>query len=224
MTKAQEHQRSEDQYLDLVDYITNHPNTEITIGSYLAWPHRSRDIDWGASSDEQVAQRVGSRLEHLASAVLLPQRPDKAAPSRNTVWLQELLRAGGAFYRVKRGTYILDTAAAWKRTVAGVVLHDNRWAHYPPARVRNAMPVRSAKTEPARKPIVQFEHRVVEDDTEPKVVREVTTPAAPLAPSYAVEAAGAMVGDQIVLRRTDTDGTQVLLLAQVSSVIQAVAT
>lgn len=224
MTKAQEYQRSEDQYLDLVDYITNHPNTPLTVNAYLTWAHRSQDIDWGVTSDEAIAQRVASRLEHLSGAVLLPQRPDKVAPSRNTVWLQELLRAGGAFYRVKRGTYILDTAAAWKRTVAGVVLHDNRWAHSPPARVRDAMPVRSAKTEPARKPIVQFEHRVVEDDTEPKVVREVTTPAAPLAPSYAVEAAGAMVGDQIVLRRTDTDGTQVLLLAQVSSVIQAVAT
>ena len=225
MTKAQEYQRSEDQYLDIVDYITNHPNTEITIGSYLAWPHRNRDIDWGASSGELIARRVGSRLEHLASAVLLPQRPDKAAPSRNTVWLQELLRAGGAFYRVKRGTYILDTAAAWRRTVAGVVLNDNRWAHHPPARVREAMPVRSARTEPARKPIGRDERRfMIDNDADPIVAREVATPTAPLAPTYMVEAAGAMIGDQIVLRRTDTDGTQVLLLAQVSSVIQAVTT
>lgn len=220
MTKSEEYKRSEDQYLDLVDFITNHPNTPITVGAYLAWPHRNQGIDWGGSTPEVVAQRVASRLEHLAHAVLLPQRPDKAAPSRNTLWLQEMVRAGGAFYRVKRGSYILDTAASWRGTGAGVVLRDNRWTHHPPARVREAMPAHAAKAQPA-----QVERVEAVPASEPIQARTFTPPVAAMAaPTYSVEAAGVMVGDQIVLRRTDVDGTQVLLLAQVSSVIQAVAT
>lgn len=223
MTRAEECKRSEDQYLDLVDFITNHPNTPITIGTYLAWPHRNQGIDWGVATPEAVAQRVASRMEHLAHAVLLPQRPDKVAPSRNTVWLQEMVRAGGAFYRVKRGVYILDTAASWRGTGAGVVLRDNRWPHHPPARVHEAMPAHAAVKQPPQAP--EPPEPVVTAASEPVQARTFAPPVAAMAaPNYSVEAAGVLVGDQIVLRRTDVDGTQVLLLAKVSSVIQAVAT
>lgn len=227
MTKAEEYLRSEGQYLDIVDFIVNHPNTEITASAYLAWSHRSDTVDWGATTQEGVAQRVLSRLEHIALAVLLPQRPDKASPARNSVWLQELLRQGGAFYRAKRGTYVLDTAAAWRRTANGVALTDNRWTHYPTSGVRRVMPNRTQRVEPARRqdpetlrdltPDVPDVDVVAADNKSPDPVAVRTTP------TYTVEAAGAMIGDQIVLRRVDENGKAVLLLAQVSSVIQAVA-
>lgn len=222
-TRAVEYRRSEGQYLDIVDFITNNPNTEITASAYLSWPHRSGSVDWGADTPELLAQRVLSRLEHLALSALLPQRPDKMSASRHTVWLQELLRAGGAFYRTRRGVYILDTAAAWRRTSGGVTLADNRWPHYPPASVRKAMPTRAPKREPARRQEPSAEQVATRVDTSMAPEPELASPTlVTLRPAYIVEAAGETIGSPIVLRHIREDGTAVLLLGQVSSVISAV--
>lgn len=242
MTAAYE--RSEGQYLDIVDYIVNNPNTEVSPDSYLAWPHRSSTVDWGCDPSDAVAvqRRLLDRFEHLALASTVPQRPDLPAHSRNAVWFSELIRAGGVFYRLRRATYVLDTSARWRRNARGLVLVDHRWPHYPPGRVRNAMDPRqtppprkatpaaindateAAPVEPAREPerLRDLTPDVRDVDATPDIKGPGYTIEAPTVPTYTVEAAGGQIGAQIVLRRTDPDGSAVLLLAQVSSVLSAV--
>lgn len=206
--RAESLARVEPQYLDLVDFITAHPDQVISPASYLDWDRRDTDIDWVSDGKDTTVERaVGCRLSSLAVAHSLPLRPSIPSPYRRTVWIAALLDAGGAFYRTGHGksaSYVLDLQARWRRVGnhGRVELVRHRWPHNPNATVRSLLPA----------PVYAPDAPAVPETT-----------AVPLdAVTYTVQAAGQHVGDQLVVRVDTPGGASALLLANVVSILPVV--
>ena len=236
-------ERAEGQYLDIVDFVAQHPNQPVSAYDYLNWAHRNLDVQWDPEGSRDVAHQAQDRLDHLGVAATLPARPGVPSPSRGTVWLAELLRNGGAFYRTghgKSGTYVLDTAAHFRSKGGRVELVNHRWPHSPNARVRKVL-VRLVEA-PTAPPVVSLDELAapvldrqlaavngVPLDPSPDELRSSAERAQPVvaAPTHAertatVLAVGETVGDEVVIRVESSDGGSALVIARVTSFIPAV--
>jgi hypothetical protein len=144
ISRAESLDRSEAQYLDLVDFITAHPDTVFTADDYIRWERRAVGIEWYTTDSDPLVRRVQDRLDQLAVAATIPLRPKLRSPYRDKLWLGVLTQSG-ALYRTghgKSGTYVLDSGAEWRktRTDGKVTLVNHRWIHTPNAPVRAVMP------------------------------------------------------------------------------------
>jgi hypothetical protein len=245
-------ERAEGQYLDLVDFVTQHPNQPVTSHDYLNWEHRNLDVQWDPEASRVITHQAQDRLDQMAVVATLPARPGVGSPSRGTVWLAELLREGGAFYRTghgKSGAYVLDTAARFrpKGTHGKVELVNHRWPHSPNARVRKVL---TRLVEPPTAPLdptgetlgtlsingvpmgvaaVKVVNPEVLLDPSPDELRSSAERAQPVvaAPTHAertatVLAVGETVGDEVVIQVESADGGSALVIARVTSFIPTV--
>lgn len=228
-----------DQYLDVVDFITQHPDEVISAYDYLDWPNRDTNIDWNAESRVASAHRVQDRLDQLAVAATVPARPRVATETRTALWLPVLAEAG-AYYRTgngKSGTYVLDTAARWvtRQRSHGrkAELLGNRWEHTPNARVRDAIgpfsfppkgdDVAGGQAVEQSTPVngVRLDHvdPTPEELTAAAQAASTPEPAPEPAVSYVIEGADPQVGGRIVVRTTAADGHSWLLIAEVTAFV-----
>jgi hypothetical protein len=221
--------RAEGQYLDIVDFITAHPDVKLTTDAYLNWERRCGDVDWG---EGETAERAHiSRFDQIALAATLPWRPEARTPLRHSVWLAELLRHHGAFYRCGHSAYVLDTAARWRRKGNHVELVGNRWPHAPNARVRKVLvprvdrPTNGHVEPPAPTPVAVELDGV--DPTPDELRSAAETAAAPTAPpptsvplaqAFTVEGIDTKVGGEVVIRYTGPDASA-LVIAKVTALV-----
>ena len=234
--------RVEPQYLDLVDYITAHPDEVLSPHTYLAWPKRDTSIEWvSGSRDITVERAIMSRLSTLSAVSSLPVRPSIPSPYRRSVWLAALLDVGGAFYHTghqKSASYVLDTGASWRRRREHVELVNNRWQHTPGAEVRKLLPT---PVYPPNTPEVPETAAVALDSVDVATPSAVTFDPTPdqlrvaanaaftngtsvslASATYTVQAAGQHVGDQLVVRVDTPDGASALLIANVATILPVV--
>lgn len=234
--------RVEPQYLDLVNYITAHPDEVISPHTYLAWPKRDTSIEWvSGSRDITVERAIMSRLSTLSAVSSLPVRPSIPSPYRRSVWLAALLDVGGAFYHTghqKSASYVLDTGASWRRRREHVELVNNRRQHTPGAEVRKLLPT---PVYPPNTPEVPETAAVALDSVDVATPSAVTFDPTPdqlrvaanaaiangtsvslARATYTVQAAGQHVGDQLVVRVDTPDGASALLIANVATILPVV--